>query len=67
MVDDIGIDVVEAFLENFDIETYQVAVTLIWVVMRVALSLLQPIAEDCGEVPRGYVKLDRDRLESKLG
>jgi len=39
MVDDIGIGVVESFLDKFDIAAYQVAVTPIWVVMKVALSL----------------------------
>ena len=52
MVDDIGIDVVEAFLDVFDIETYQVAVTPIWVVMRVVRVRSINLAEDCGEVPR---------------
>ena len=41
MVDDIGIDVVSAFLMFLILKTYQVAVTPIWVVMRMALSLLK--------------------------
>ena len=40
MVDDMGNDVVEAFLENFDIDCISSAVMPIWVVMKVALISL---------------------------
>ena len=39
MVDDIGIDVVLAYLENFDISTYQVAVNNYQVNIELALEI----------------------------
>ena len=52
MVDDIGIQVVEAYLDSFDIADVSSCVTLIKVNMKVAAEFGQQMAEDCGDVGR---------------
>ena len=59
MVDDIGIGVVSAFLENFviaDISSCRVAYLGCY---ENGAEFAQNIAEDCGDVPRKYIRLGR--------
>ena len=52
MVDDIGNDVVEAFLENFDIESVSSCRDAYMGCYESGAEFAQQIAEDCGDVPR---------------
>ena len=61
MVDDIGIDVVLAFLENFDIENVSSCRDAYMGRYESGAEFAQSIAEDCGEVPRGmssWIEID---------
>ena len=79
MVDDIGISVVEAFLENFDIADISSCRDAYMGCYESGAEFAQSIAEDCGEVPRGmsswieidwkasWDNLDYDYVESSGG
>ena len=61
MVDDIGIDVVLAFLENFDIENVSSCRDAYMGRYESGAEFAQSIAEDCGDVPRGmssWIEID---------
>ena len=61
MVDDIGIDVVEAFLENFDIENVSSCRDAYMGRYESGAEFAQNIAEDCGDVPRNmssWIEID---------
>ena len=79
MVDDIGNDVVEAFLENFDIESVSSCRDAYMGCYDSGAEFAQQIAEDCGDVPRNmpswieidwtasWDNLDYDYVESNDG
>ena len=79
MVDDIGNDVVEAFLENFDIESVSSCRDAYMGCYESGAEFAQSIAEDCGDVPRNmsswieidwkasWDNLDYDYVESTNG
>ena len=79
MVDDIGIDVVEAFLENFDIADVSSCRDAYQGQYNNGAEFAQSIAEDCGEIGRGmsswieidwkasWDNLDYDYVESNDG
>ena len=79
MVDDIGIDVVEAFLENFDIADVSSCRDAYMGCYESGAEFAQQIAEDCGDVPRdmpswieidwkaSWDNLDYDYVESTDG
>ena len=61
MVDDIGIGVVEAFLENFGIESISSCRDAYMGCYESGAEFAQQIAEDCGDVPRGmssWIEID---------
>ena len=61
MVDDIGNDVVEAFLENFDIESVSRCRDAYMGSYESGAAFAQQIAEDCGDVPRdmpSWIEID---------
>ena len=61
MVDDIGNDVVEAFLENFDIESVSSCRDAYMGSYESGAEFAQQIAEDCGDVPRdmpSWIEID---------
>ena len=61
MVDDIGIDVVLAFLENFDIENVSSCRDAYMGWYESGAEFAQQIAEDCGDVPRNmssWIEID---------
>ena len=61
MVDDIGIDVVLAFLENFDIENVSSCRDAYMGRYESGAEFAQQIAEDCGDVPRNmssWIEID---------
>ena len=61
MVDDIGIGVVESFLENFDIADISSCRDAYQGCYERALSSLNNLAEDCCEVPRdmsSWIEID---------
>ena len=61
MVDDIGIDVVEAFLENFDIADVSSCRDAYQGCYESGAEFAQNLAEDCGDVPRGmssWIEID---------
>ena len=61
MVDDMGIHVVEAFLENFDIDCVSNCRDAYQGKYENGADFAQSIAEDCGEVPRGmssWIEID---------
>lgn len=61
MVDDIGIDVVEAFLENFDIADISSCRDAYMGCYESGAEFAQQIAEDCGDVPRNmssWIEID---------
>ena len=61
MVDDIGIDVVLAYLENFDISDVSSCRDAYQGCYESGADFAQSIAEDCGEVPRGmssWIEID---------
>ena len=79
MVDDIGIGVVEAFLDVFDIESISSCRDAYQGCYESGAEFAQQIAEDCGDVPRGmsswieidwkasWDNLDYDYVESTDG
>ena len=79
MVDDIGIDVVEAFLENFDIADVSSCRDAYQGQYNNGAEFAQQLAEDCGDVPRdmpswieidwkaSWDNLDYDYVESTDG
>ena len=61
MVDDLGIDVVSAFLENFDIENVSSCRDAYMGRYESGAEFAQSIAEDCGDVPRNmssWIEID---------
>ena len=61
MVDDIGIGVVSAFLENFDIESISSCRDAYMGCYESGAEFAQQIAEDCGDVPRdmpSWIEID---------
>ena len=61
MVDDLGIDVVSAFLENFDIENVSSCRDAYMGCYESGAEFAQQIAEDCGDVPRemsSWIEID---------
>jgi len=61
MVDDIGIGVVEAFLDVFDIDSISSCRDAYMGCYESGAEFAQQIAEDCGEVPRdmsGWIEID---------
>ena len=61
MVDDIGIGVVEAFLDNFDIDCVSNCRDAYMGCYESGADFAQNIAEDCGDVPRGmssWIEID---------
>ena len=61
MVDDIGNDVVEAFLENFDIDCVSSCRDAYQGCYESGAEFAQNIAEDCGDVPRNmssWIEID---------
>ena len=61
MVDDIGIEVVEAFLENFDIADVSSCRDAYQGQYNNGAEFAQNIAEDCGDVPRNmpsWIEID---------
>ena len=79
MVDDMGNDVVEAFLENFDIDCVSSCRDAYMGRYESGADFAQSIAEDCGDVPRNmpswieidwkasWDNLDYDYVESTDG
>ena len=79
MVDDIGIGVVESFLDNFDIADISSCRDAYMGWYESGAEFAQQIAEDCGDVPRGmsswieidwkasWDNLDYDYVESTDG
>ena len=79
MVDDIGIDVVLAFLENFDIADISNCRDAYYGQYESGAEFAQQLAEDCGDVPRdlpswieidwkaSWDNLDYDYVESTDG
>ena len=69
MVDDIGIGVVEAFLENFDIDCVSSCRDAYMGRYESGAEFAQSIAEDCGEVPRdmpSWIEIDWDKSWDNL-
>ena len=61
MVDDIGIGVVEAFLDIFDIDSISSCRDAYMGCYESGAEFAQQIAEDCGDVPRGmssWIEID---------
>ena len=61
MVDDIGIDVVEAFLDVFDIDSISSCRDAYMGCYESGAEFAQQIAEDCGDVPRdmpSWIEID---------
>ena len=61
MVDDIGIDVVEAFLENFDLADVSSCRDAYQGCYESGAEFAQSIAEDCGDIGRnmaGWIEID---------
>ena len=61
MVDDIGIDIVEAYLENFDIADVSSCSDAFQGVYESGADFAQQLAEDCGDVPRNmssWIEID---------
>ena len=61
MVDDIGIGVVEAFLDNFDIDDISSCRDAYMGCYENGAEFAQNLAEDCGDVPRGmssWIEID---------
>ena len=61
MVDDIGIGVVESFLDNFDIENVSSCRDAYMGCYESGAEFAQQIAEDCGDVPRNmssWIEID---------
>ena len=69
MVDDIGIDVVSAFLENFDSENVSSCRDAYMGRYDSGAEFAQSIAEDCGDVPRGmssWIEIDWEASWDRL-
>ena len=69
MVDDIGNDVVEAFLENFDIDCISSCRDAYMGRYESGAEFAQNIAEDCGDVPRNmssWIEIDWDKSWDNL-
>ena len=69
MVDDIGNDVVEAFLENFDIENVSSCRDAYMGCYESGAEFAQQIAEDCGDVPRNmasWIEIDWNKSWDNL-
>ena len=69
MVDDIGNDVVEAFLENFDIDCVSSCRDAYMGRYESGAEFAQNIAEDCGDVPRNmssWIEIDWDKSWDNL-
>ena len=61
MVDDLGVDITEAYLENFDIENVSSCRDAYMGRYYSGAEFAQSIAEDCGEVPRdmpSWIEID---------
>ena len=61
MVDDIGVDVVSAFLNNFDIDCVSNCRDAYMGCYENGAEFAQNLAEDCGDVPRGmssWIEID---------
>ena len=61
VVDDLNIDTVEAFLENFDIADVSSCSDAFQGVYESGAEFAQQLAEDCGDVPRGmssWIEID---------
>ena len=61
MVDDIGIDITEAYLENFDIDCISSCRDAYMGCYESGADFAQSIAEDCGDVPRNmpsWIEID---------
>ena len=69
MVDDIGIGVVEAFLENFDIADISSCRDAYMGQYESGAEFAQNIAEDCGDVPRNmssWIEIDWNKSWDNL-
>ena len=69
MVDDIGIGVVSAFLENFDIADISSCRDAYQGCFESGAEFAQMIAEDCGDVPRNmssWIEIDWDKSWDNL-
>ena len=69
MVDDMGNDVVEAFLENFDIDCISSCRDADMGRYESGAEFAQNIAEDCGDVPRNmssWIEIDWDKSWDNL-
>ena len=69
MVDDMGNDVVEAFLENFDIDCVSSCRDAYMGRYESGAEFAQNIAEDCGDVPRNmssWIEIDWDKSWDNL-
>ena len=69
MVDDIGISVVEAFLENFDIADISSCRDAYMGCYESGAEFAQNIAEDCGDVPRNmssWIEIDWNKSWDNL-
>ena len=69
MVDDIGIDVVEAFLDVFDIDNISSCRDAYMGRYESGAEFAQNIAEDCGDVPRNmssWIEIDWDKSWDNL-
>ena len=69
MVDDMGNDVVEAFLENFDIDCISSCRDAYMGRYESGAEFAQNIAEDCGDVPRNmssWIEIDWDKSWDNL-
>ena len=69
MVDDMGNDVVEAFLENFDIESVSSCRDAYQGCYRSGAEFAEQIATDCGDIGRdmsGWIEIDWDKSWDNL-
>ena len=69
MVDDIGTDVVSAFINVFDIESVSSCRDAYMGQYESGAEFAQSIAEDCGDVPRGmssWIEIDWDKSWDNL-
>ena len=69
MVDDIGIQVVESFLDNFDIADVSNCRDAYMGCYESGAEFAQQIAEDCGDVPRNmssWIEIDWDKSWDNL-
>ena len=69
MVDDIGIGVVESFLDNFDIADISSCRWRLYGLYESGAEFAQQIAEDCGDVPRNlpsWIEIDWEKSWDNL-